>query len=390
MRKVLLSFFGVIVLVFGGFSYKVYDNYKSREEKINHVLEFQKVAFKAYSKLMSGENKEAVKLYEEAVKLHDKDTKTLLDYSTALAKMGENKKSIEMYEKAYLSANYKNEEVLEKLAKANFDIQNYDKSIKYYKEAIERFRPKYRYIENIIIALDKQNKTDEAMKYFAYIQEKSPRYFIGKKDFDKFSNIYTKDIKSYDLLPLYDTTQNLEALLSLGEEYEKKGLDDKALKAYDKILYQDVNHQKANEKISNLLIKYKDYEYAIVHLETLDNDSLDVLNKKANAYHQIKNYEKAIEFYEQALKLEQNENIYKNLASCAFRMADKDKTMKYLKKLKELNPRMAYNFEYITLLSMGHEIDEEDRIEYHIVNTWYDLQELLLKNKNKNEKGKDT
>ncbi len=379
LKKIVIGAVIVVLLGVVGFSYKVYDNYLTREKKINHVLAFQKVAYEAYTMLVSGKYKESVKLYDKAITIHDKDAKTLLDYSNALAHTGKNEKSVLMFERAYQCANYKNEKVLNQLAHMNYKIKNYDKAVKYYKESIERFRPKYRYIEKVILSLDKQNKTDEAMGYFAYIQEKSPEYFKEKKKFEKFAKRYTKETKALALLPKYDTTEGTNALLALGAEYEKKGLDDKALKAYDKILYKNLNHQEANKREADLLIRYKDYAHAIKNLEVLEDDSFDTLFKLASVYQETKKYDKAIEFYEKALQKGQNALLYKNLAACAFRSGDKEKVLKYLSKLKEVNPRMAYNFEYMTLVSMGKEMSEEEKIEYHAVNTWHDLKDFFAK-----------
>ena len=377
MKKIVIGLATAVLLGVGGFSYKVYDNYQTREKKINHVLAFQKVAYGAYTMLVSGNYKEAVKLYGKAVAMHDKDAKTLLDYSDALAHIGESKKSVEMFEKAYQNANYKNEDVLAQLASMNYKINNYERSEHYYKEAIDRFRPKYRYIEKVILSLDKQGKTDEAMAYFAYIQEKSPEYFKDKKEFEKFSKLYTPETKALNLLPKYDITEDEDELLALGAEYEKRGLDDKALRAYDKVLFSNPENQKANRYAADLMLRYGDYSHALEHLSKLKIEDFDVLMKKASVFQELKKYNMAIVYYEKALKKEQNALLYKNLAACSFRSGDKDKTLKYLSQLKNLDPRMAYNFEYMTLVSLGEEMSREDKLKYQALNTWYDLQDFF-------------
>ncbi len=382
LKKIVIGFVLVCAVGISGFSYKVYDNYQTREDKINHVLKFQKVAFEAYTMLVSGNNKKAVNLYAQAIALHDEDTKTLLDYSNALAHIGENKKAVEMFERAYQNANYKNEDVLIQLANMNYKINNYEKSLYYYKEAVERFRPKYRYIQKIILSLDKLDNSYEAMKYFAYIQEKSPDYFSDKREFDKFALLYTKNTKAKDLLPKYDTTDDIDKLLALGQKYEKDGLDDKALKAYDKVLYQRPSHQKANLYVADLLLGYGDYDFALIHLKQLNSKDFETFFKLGGAYHQSKNYIKAIEAYEEALKYNENALLYKNLASCAFRNGDTKKVIKYLKQLEQKDPRMAYNLEYATLLSTGKEMSKKDKLIYQSVNTWYDLKDFFLKSTN--------
>ena len=377
MKRLFFALAFVLFLVTTGIAYKIYDRYQAREGKIEEILEFQKIAIEAYSMLASGKFKESSYLYEKAIAIYDKDPKTLFDYSGVLARLGRDKEAALMLERAYNSANFKNEETLGMVAKMFFDIADHEKSLKYYKEAIERFRPKYRYIEKVILSLDSLGRYDEAMGYFAYIQHRDSDYFKEKEEFSKFLNLYTKETEALNLLPKYDTTEGVDALLALGVEYEKRGLSVKALRAYDKLLLSEPNHQEANRKIADLLMSYKDYDHALRHLLVLEDSSFDALFKIGKVYHQIKNYDKAIEYYEKALKIEQNALLLKNLASCSLKSGDKERIFKYLSKLRELDPREAYNFKHIAMISMGEKMSIQDKLTYQAINLWYDFKKYL-------------
>lgn len=377
MKKIVVGILSFTILGISVFSYKTYDNYKIRENKIAEVLVFKDVAFKGYSALISGKYKEASRLYGEAYDIHKDDSKTLRDYAEALARTGEPKKAVVMYERGYLKSNYKNEEMLEKLAIMYFKIENYDKAIHYYKEAITRFRPRYTYIEKIILSLEAQGKTDEAMGYYAYVMQKDPTFFKGNKNLEKLVSLYDKDTKALDLLPKYDTDGDIDFLLVLGQKYEDEGLDTKALKAYDKVIAMEPNNQKANHYASDIMLRYGDYSHALEHLSRLTNRDFDVLMKIAASFQEIRNYDKAIEYYEKALKKDNSALLYKNLAASAFRNKDKKRVDKYLNLLKKKDPRMAYNFEHATAIGIGHNMSKQEKLVYHAVNTWYDLKDFF-------------
>lgn len=370
----MIALLSAVAISVMGFSYVVHDNYQNREAKIAEVMEFQKMAFAAYTKLGTGKYKEAEYFYKKAMHIHDEDAKTLFDYSGILARLGKHQESIEMLEKSYLYSNYKSEEVLEQLAKMFYETQNWKKSTYYYKEAIERFRPKYKYIEKIILSLGKQDKLDEAMGYFAYIQERSPEYFKDKKEFDKFIKRYTSGTKALDLLPKYDSIEDIEALLALGQGYENKGHDDKALKAYDKILLADPVHQKAHSYASEIMLRYADYAHALEHLSELEEKDFDYYMKVGSAMQELKKYDQAIKYYEKALEKNSTALLYKNLTAVSFRNADQDRVYKYLALLREKDPRMAYNFEYATVVSLDEGMSTKEKLTYQAVNTLYDIK----------------
>jgi len=377
LKRIFIALVAVCILVLGVFAYVVYERYETREARIANVLEFQKLAFAGYSKLASGKFEEAKYFYERAIELHDRDPKTFLHYSGVLARLGQNKEAALALEKAYFNANFKNEETLTQVAKMFFEIGDYEKSLKYHKEAIERFRPKYKYIEKIVLSLHRLGRTDEAMGYFAYIQERDPQYFKGKEEFLKFAKLYTEDTKALDLQPKYDVTEGVEALLTLGIEYEKQGLSVKALEAYDKLLLSEPNHQEANKNIAALLISYRDYSRALRHLKVLEDDSFDTLFKIGGVYHQMKSYDKAIEYYEKALKKDKSVLLLRNLASTSLRAGDKERTLKYASKLREMSPKEAHSFEYMTIVSLGEEMSKRDKLEFQAINTLYKIREFL-------------
>lgn len=374
MKKIIYSLL-FLSLIGGSVTGYSYYKYIQREAQIISVLKFKETAFKAYGTLANGEYKKAKTLYEEALKLHDKDSKTLRDYALALSKLGENKKACKIYEKAYLLDATKSETVLINLANICLKIEDHKKSAKYFKEAIERYRPKYRYIESLIISLKQLNKEDEAMGYYAYVMENNPEYFEGK--FENLKTKYTKDTKAHNLAPKYDATQDIYKLLEIAREYKKQGYDKKALISYYKIIEQTKTNDIVNKEVTELLLKHSDTKNALVYLQHIENKGFDELFKIGGIYHQTKKYQQAIDHYEKALKIKETPMLLKNLTACSFYTKDINKVEKYLSRLKEIDGRLAYKFEHAMLVKSGIEITQKDKILYQLYDVWFDFKEKI-------------
>jgi len=365
----------VLVLIASSVFGYSYIKYQQREDKIANVLEFKSKAFNAYGALANKQYKKAKALYEEALELHSEDSKTLRDYAMCLSKLGENKKAAQMYEKAYHLDRYKVESTLLNLASIYFKIKDYEKSAQYYQELIERFRPKYKYIEKLIVSLLQLNQQDKAMGYYAYVVKKDPNYFKDK--FQELKAKYTKDTKALDLLPKYENIKDIDKLLDIARDYKAKGYDKHALKAYYKILYQTKTHDIVNKETADLLLKNYDIDNALLYLKLIEKKDFDVLFKMGGIYHQNKKYKKAIELYELALKKKETPMLLKNLAACSFYNKDKKRVNTYLEKLKKVDKRLAYNFEYAMLIKSGVVMTQKEKIIYQLYNLWFDLKDSL-------------
>lgn len=374
MKKFIYGVVFLFLLVGSVVGYS-YNNYHHREAEIAKVLKFKDKAFKAYGTLLNGNYKEAKKLYDEALVLHDRDPKTLRDYALCLSKLGKNQKACEVYEKAYHLDAGKDEKVLANLASVYFKTENYLKSSNYYRELIERFRPRYRYIESLIVSLQHLNREDEAMGYYAFVMQNSPNFFV-----DKFPNLkakYTKETKALPLRPKYESSEDIDALLKIARDYSAKGYDKKALLTYYKIINKTKTHEAANKEVSVLLLKHNDTKNALPYLENIANKDFDTLFKIGGIHHQNKRYKKAVDFYELALREKESPMLLKNLAACSFYLKDIEKVELYLAKLKKVDARLAYNFEYAILIKSGVEMTQKDKITNQLYNMWFDIKDSL-------------
>jgi tetratricopeptide (TPR) repeat protein len=373
--KIFLYSILIISIVFSGVFGYAYYQYDKRENKIAHALEFKNKAYLAYAKLAGGDFKNSKALYKEALNLYDKDPKTLRDYALCLSKLGENKEAVKIYEKSYQNDRFKNEQILSNLAFMSLKIKDYERSVQYHKELIERFRPKYKYIENLIISLNQLNQPDKTMGYYAYVMQREPEFFNGK--FAKLASKYTKETKALNLLPKYENVENIDELLEIARDYRAKGYDKHALKAYYKIAYQTKTHDVVNKELADLLLKNYDIKNALPYLKFISKKDFDVLFKMGGIHHQKKAYKKAIALYEEALKQKETPMLLKNLTACSFYIKDKDRVSKYLTRLGEIDPKLAYNFEYVMLIKSGVEMTKKEKITYQLYNMWFDLKDSL-------------
>ena len=375
MKRVII---GVVVFLFVATAAIVgfgYYEYQQREARIAKVLEFKDLAFRAYSNLANNNLKEAKKLYERALALHDEDSKTLRDFAQVLSKLGEHKRAVEIFERAYKLDLSKREDHLTTLADMHFKLENYEKAAEFYKEAIERFRPRYRHIEGLIASLLRLDRKDEVMGYYAFVVQNDPDFFEGK--FPELRAKYTKETKAIDLTPRYDTTDEIDALLSIAREYRARGFDRRALLSYYKIINQEKTHDEANKEVADLLLKHSDTKRALVHLEHVKNKDFDVFFKIGGIHHQSKNYEKAIEYYRKALDIKETPMLLKNLVACGFHQRDIDKVEYYMAKLEKVDPRLANEIEHSMLIRAGFEMQKRDKILYQLNEMWFDFQDIL-------------
>ena len=377
MKRKIVSFVAVVFLLAGSVFGYGYINYEQREAKIAEVLKFQEVAFRAYATLANGQAKASLKLYEEAIAIHDKEPKTLRDYAKTLEMTGNRKKAMEIYEKAYHIEDTKIEVILEQLAYGYHVLGDFEKSAKYHQELIEHFRPKYRYIKNLSLALEKQGKFDEAMRYFAYVKEQQSDFFKDDKEMEKFEKAYNNSIVAYDLKPKYDSVEDISQLLKLAQKYMAEGFDNNSLVTYRKIVDMENHHDEANKEAAKILITYGNTKDAIGHLELVQNKDFDTYFTLGGAYHENKKYSKAIENYEKAFELQPTDTLAKNLAACYFYAKDATNMEKYMKKLGEMNKKMAYNFEYAMLVKSGIEMNTKEKLAYQFYNMWFDLKDSL-------------
>lgn len=360
--RIAAAVFGVVLLAAGAFAGYGYTQYQQREAQIAEVLAFQNIAFRAYGALANGSPQAALGLYEEALAIHDQEPGTLREYANALQATGQPAQAMATREKAYALQGQVIPSLLEELAEGFHALGDHARSAKYHGELIEHFRPRYRYIRNLALALDAQGEFDEAMRYYAYVREREPDFFRDDADMQRFEQAYRPEIVAYDLTPAYDTTDDIPALLAIAAGYVARGFDNRALATYRKIVMIDEHHDTANLAAADILIRNGNTRDAIGHLDLVQARDFDTWFKLGGAHHQNKAWDKAAAAYEEAWALAQTDLLAKNLAAVSFFRGDVDSMQKYLLALRGLNRLLAHEFEYALLEQAGVEITLREKI----------------------------
>lgn len=166
--------------------------------------------------------------YEKAIKSGTKDPQIHYNLAYTYEKLGKSKESIAEYER--YAARRPTIDVLNILAEHYVNEKQYDKAIKAYRKMI-----------------DLEPKKAAGYSNVAYV--------YGLK------NDVNKEIEYYKLSLKYDR-EDSQVYLSLGEAYEKQGLYEEALKAYNNAYGLNPDSAKAAKKIPQLRIKIIEKKHA--------------------------------------------------------------------------------------------------------------------------------
>ncbi len=140
----------------------------------------------------------------------------------------------------------------------------------------------------------------------------------------------------------------IEANNNMGVIYQEKGLDDKAIRQYEKTLELDPNHANAYNNLANMYVDRGEMEKAEALYEKskdLRVDNEQVHYNLATLLKKQGKFEKAIQELKMALQIDPNFQAAYNLLGVIYNdMGRKTEAMAYMEKSLELNPNYAIGY----------------------------------------------
>ncbi|MDR1786443.1 MAG: tetratricopeptide repeat protein [Spirochaetaceae bacterium] len=227
----------------------------------------------------------------------------------------------------------------------------------------------------------KQNKNQEARGLFLRILEVEPENnyaLVGLGDSERKQGRYTEAVEFYrQCLKIYP--DNNYALFGLADSYRALKMQDKAIEAWEQYLTHDSrnisvitrvadayrkfeNFEKSQEfylkaleiepdnsyaliGLGHLHYDFKDYEDALrywkrMEEKTRNNVDIRVLTAIGNCYRKLKQFDKGLHYFEQALKME-DKNFYAlfGMGDCYRGLNRQNKSIEYWQRILELYPQ---------------------------------------------------
>ncbi|GBU24125.1 tetratricopeptide repeat protein [Fibrobacteria bacterium R8-3-H12] len=354
---------------------------KIKIREITKKIENPKTAddffLKAYIAEIDEEKDEAIKYYNKAIELK-------ADYARAYYYAGAiyvGKKDLDKamdYFKKFLDLKpgYPNNvEACITLAFLSFFKYDYKTADEYFKKIIEYSPNKAEaYYDVGDIYYDRIKNIDKAMEYFKHAVELKPGFaeayaYLGtisreKEDYGKAIEYYEKAIQ---LKP--DSKTEYTVFNGMGTAYFYKQDFDKAIEYYKKALDLKIGDVDANIYFNIGIAYIKKYDYDksmeyLKHVVDLDSKHVKAYRTMGNIYSIKRNYAKAIEFYETAIKLNPKVDAYISTGSAYYKKQDYDKALEYFEKAIKYQPEdKAEIYDLISGIYF-HRKDYDKAIEY--------------------------
>jgi tetratricopeptide (TPR) repeat protein len=198
---------------------------------------------------------EAIKYYQEIIKVDSKDITTYHNFGNLLKKLNLNKEALQVYSMG-LKQNSKDFNLHNNVGMVFENLGNNDKAITAYKNAV-RINPKFaKAVNNIGVVLYKQKKYEQSAKIFQIALDVDPQYIEVYSNmgaaFNKAKN-YDESIKSLETA-IAKMPKNSGAYTNLGNVYNKLHEYKKATKLHEKAIELEPNGYNA---YSNVGTSYK-------------------------------------------------------------------------------------------------------------------------------------
>lgn len=253
-----------------------------------------------------GNDPKAAEYYQKAVAISPDKANLRLKYARVLDRLGQNDVAVQEYNYA--------------LSKCNEDPEILYALERIYRQKLEQTPNDAEVMANLGAILQKQNKFDEALRYYSNAGQLNPsnvttRLNVGtlyqqKKD-------YEAAIAAYDtILVLYP--DHAEANFYKAQCLAAMGINDKALLSYKKVLSIDPTNKDAKNQIFDIMKKTMTPAEMLTYMNTQaasDASAVDDLYDYALDLHKQNKLDEAITAYQEVLKLKSNNpEVYINLA----------------------------------------------------------------------------
>ncbi len=242
------------------------------------------------------------------------------------------------------------------------------------------------------IAMNKQNRPREALKYFHQVIRMNPghgRAFFNMGIIFKNLNQYDQAIVCYEkALKIHPHSTNI--LFNLANALLDQGNTQKAIQTYEQVLGITPEDVEALNYMGTAYSRQGHEQVALkCHMKALDTrpDHPPTLKCLGDLYKKQKDYDQAVSYYQKAVQLNpQNPNAYIDLGGAFYQQNDMQKAISCCKKAICFNPDNAdahYNLG-ITLEGLGHyenalaEYNETLRIDPEYIDAVWNRSLLYL------------
>ena len=200
------------------------------------------------------------------------------------------------------------------------NLGQFDKSIKFFNKAIELETKNFYALNNLAVSLKSLEKLKLAEKAYKDCLKINPNYFLGiinyanlKEEINQFQEAIDLYLKG---LNVSSEKEQSNIFFKLSKLYLSLGETTKAKDYAIKLLDQNQNNTDGYYLLSDLIDINKDKDF-FHKMETLykqekisDNDVINLSFPLANAYHSLKDYEKAYAFYSKGNQLKRRQIKY--------------------------------------------------------------------------------
>lgn len=292
-----------------------------------------------------GNYPKAAEYYKKGVSVAPSDNNLRLVYAKMLDKLGQEDDAVNEYN-FILTQNENDREMLYALERI-------------YKKKLETTPENANLTANLGAILQKQEKFDEALKYYKraeYLDPANINTRINAGTLYQQKGDYKTAIVAYDsVLTLYP--DNVQANLYKAQSLEALGEHKSAADIYKKVLAKDPDNEIANENLLNNVRKSMSAQQFVEYVKK-SGSKPEVLYGYALELHKNNKLDDAIYMYNETIKLiPDNPEIYANLAVAYGQKQNYDKALQVLNSAKSKFPdnKIINN----TLVSINAEISDK-------------------------------
>ncbi len=300
-----------------------------------------------------GNDPKSAEYYKKAIEINQNDACLRLKYARVLDKLEKNDAAVQEYNYA-LAGCGNDPEILYALERI-------------YRQKLAQSPNDAATITNLGAILQKQNKYDEALKYYSQASQLDPtsvttRLNVGTLYQQKKS--YDSAIAAYDsILALYPN--HLQANLFKGQCLAAKGEGGRAMESFNKALKIDPANKEAKAQIFETLKTTMTPSQIMAYLSknsVVDKNTINDLYDYAIELHEKNRLDDAIAFYNEILRLKSdNPEVYINLA-IAYKqkqnLAQAKQILLGAKAKFPANKQIAENLQALTEETLAGKFDE--------------------------------
>ena len=267
--------------------------------------------------LLIGQRDKAISCYQKAVKIKPDDSVSFYNIGSIYQIQNKHAQACEYFEKAYQIEN--NENYLISLALSELKAGKISDAAKHYKALALLHPEKDSFQYNLASCYEALKKYDQAITIMKNLLARNPKSITMAQ---KLANLYIETRQLRQAKDLYDSVL-LKGAVSSETLYQYAILSTQlydtgtAEKIFKKVIKMDPENATAHKDLGVIYLNQRLFDYAEQEFNTamkLGSDNFDIVFEYANYLYAISEYEKADEYYQKALDI-QDDVVAKSLSA---------------------------------------------------------------------------